>query len=190
LIEKRNRVLLLRSLRKLPRRRPPDGTLSSWSLSNRLTVIGEMAVTNPSRTKAQEWTCPDVHPPRSSRNGKANGMARPRPLKAPLMMKEMEKAISRLSTVVLSAIMAFHVERMAPSATPEIIPASMKTSGDVESEQMNMERGSAARPTRSNRLRPMRSDISPKGMALIIMARPDTPIMSPTCPELTPTSGR
>ena len=82
-------------------------------------------MTKPRRTNVQECSCSDVHPPHSMIQGKAKGRANPRPLSAPFTMKDMEKAISRLSTVVWSAIMAFHVESMAPSATPDIMAASM-----------------------------------------------------------------
>ena len=57
-------------------------------------------------------------------------------------------------------------------------------------EQVNMEKGSNDSPSSSSRFLPKRSDRKPKGMALIIMARPDSPIIRPTLAESTPCSGR
>src|SRR6266540_6596948 len=75
-------------------------------------------------TNAPTWIVWLSIPDHAWSAGKASGRAKPAPTATLLRTNDRENAAARREAVVWSAMIAFHVERKAPSPTPEMTAAS------------------------------------------------------------------
>src|SRR5207245_10859558 len=98
-------------------------------------------------------------------NGKEKGKARPTPENTLLRTNDRANAAFRCSTVVWSAMIAFHEDRKAPSATPATRAARTIHRTSVVKANTTVDRGQAAPATRSEpgraRLRDARGTRAP-----------------------------
>src|SRR5437867_11236726 len=106
----------------------------------------------------------ELSPVRDWSVGISVGKRNPNAMDPLQMMNEREKAASRFSRLVWSAIIAFHVERAADSAIPRIMAARIRTAAFIVRAIRMIGIGTREVPIRSSFFRPLLSDNIPRGI--------------------------
>ncbi len=109
-------------------------------------------------TKVATWIVWLSRPVEASRNGKAIGRANPAPPATLPKMNDKAKAASRCFGVVWSAIIAFHVARRPPSATPATMAARTSHNVSVVKTNTRAIKGRTEAAATRVTLRPYRSE--------------------------------
>src|SRR3990172_1569455 len=151
---------------------------------------GDRREANATAIIAYRWTSTELNPVADRMAGKNTGSEKPRPSATCATMKDRENAASRFSTVVWSAMAAFHEERNAPSAIPARMAATRRTGTlavTPNTRRMGVRRN---RPARRTGFLPTRSARMPSGIAPKTSEAPSDPRMRPTEPAEIPSSGR
>src|SRR5207249_11041237 len=119
-------------------------------------------------------------------NGNEKGKASPTPENTLLRTNDRANAAFRCSTVVWSAMIAFHDDRKAPSPTPATRAARTIHRTSVVTANTRMDGGKIALPISKRPFRPRRSEQLPKPAPLPPIPPPTPPRPPPPPPHHPP----